>query len=185
VDADSPLPKRRRSPAVVVGTQAAIWALHSREVGAAVAADLDQMLGRPDFRAGERTLGLLEDMVGLLGPGSRMLLQTREPEHHAVQAFTRRSYRFFADRELPSRKAAGYPPYGAVVSADTEAGHVSALSEAVSAGGGTLIGPLARPGGRAASLIRAPELDALLGPLASFVAGHPTARLDVDPIDVG
>jgi len=184
VDADTALPKKRPRPAVVVGTFAAVGAVRSADLGAVVAADLDQLLGRPDFRAAERTLGALEGLAGLVGPGGRMLVQTREAEHHAVQAFTRRSYRHFAERELPLREQAAYPPYGVVVAADVEAAHVDALAAAASSGGGLLVGSIPRPGGRMSSLVRAPELDPLIEPLREFVASHATARVDVDPVDV-
>src|SRR5581483_757790 len=93
------------SPVVVVGTLAAAhnW---PRDFGAVAVADADQLLGRQDFRAAERALGVFHELAARLLPGGRFLLQTRESEHHAVQAFVRRSFTFFADRELPLRREA-------------------------------------------------------------------------------
>ncbi|HVE92126.1 MAG TPA: hypothetical protein VNE62_07485 [Actinomycetota bacterium] len=184
VHAQSPLPRRRPSPAVIVGTAAAVWALYGRTVGAACVADLDQMLGRPDFRAGERALALLEEMASLLEPQGRFLVQTREPEHHAVQAFTRRSYRYFADRELPHRTAAGYPPYCALVHVEADPSELAGLPALLGTAASQVVGPLPRPGGRAGSLVRAPDVEPLLGPLREFARLHPGARIDVDPVDV-
>lgn len=184
VDADSPMPSERPHPAVIVGTQAAIWALEPGSVGAACVADLDQLLGLPDFRAGEHAYGLLWEVASSLERGGRYVLQTREGDHHVVQAFTRRAYRYFVDRELPEREAAGYPPYGALAHADVREDAFDELADAAGRGGGECIGPLPRRPGRVAGLVRAPDLEPLLDPLREYVVAHPEARIDVDPTDV-
>lgn len=184
VDADSPMPSDRPHPAVIVGTQAAIWALEPGSVGTACVADLDQLLGLPDFRAGEHAYGLLWEVASALETGGRYLLQTREAHHHVVQAFTRGAYGFFVDRELPERKAAGYPPYGVLIHADVPEDAFDDLRGAAHRGGGECIGPLPRRPGRVAALVRASELEPLLDPLRDYIAVHPRARIDVDPSDV-
>lgn len=183
VEGGSPLPEDRPRPAVVVGTQAGAWALEGAAPAAVVVADVDQLLGLPDFRAGEHALQLLHDLAGILEPGGRFLLQTREPEHHVVQAFTRRSYRFFTERELPFRRSAGYPPFGAVVLVDGPPDAVADLRGLVG-GAGEVIGPLPRPQGRQAALVRADATQSLLEPLRKLAERHPAARIDVDPVDV-
>ena len=41
----------------------------------------------------------------------RLVVQTRNPEHYALQAALRSDYRGFAAAELPKLRALGYPPY--------------------------------------------------------------------------
>lgn len=183
-DADRPLPVDRPRPAVIVGTPAAVWDLGEGSVGAVAVADLDQLLGLPDFRAGEHALGALYDLAGTLAPGGRFLVQTRDPSHHVVQAFTRRSFRYFARNELRDREAAGYPPFKSIVRVDLPRADADTLLATASAAGAETIGPLPRRGDRVAVLIRTTDLEALHDPLRTFAASHPQARIDVDPVDV-
>ncbi len=175
------LPQRTTSPAVVVGTLAAAHA--SAVFGCICVADLDQLLARPDFRAGERALQTLHELAGVLDEGGRFLVQTRESDHHAVQSFVRGSYRYFFDREMVFRKETGYPPYGAVVRVDTTQDGLEQLRGAADEGGGVVIGGVERRG-TVSALVRGPRLDALVGPLRAFAAANPRARIDVDPVDV-
>lgn len=179
------VPEPRDHPAVLVGTIAA--AHTSGRFGAVCVADLDQLLARPDFRAGERALQTMHELAGVLEPGGRFLIQTREPDHHAVQAFTRQSYRYFADRELEHRRQTGYPPFGVVVRVDTPAAAMADLEAVARAAGGGVVGGVASgapSGGMVATLVRAPALDVLLDGLRRFATEHPKARIDVDPVDV-
>jgi primosomal protein N' (replication factor Y) len=170
------------SPCVVVGTLAAAhnW---PRPFGSVSVADADQLLGRQDFRAAERALGVLHELAAVLESGGRFLVQTREQDHHAVQAFVRRSFTFFADRELPVRREAGYPPYGEVVVAETGADDSRALAAVMRDRGATVLGPVEGSKG-ARLLIRAPGVEPLLGPLREFASTHRGVRIDVDPVDV-
>jgi primosomal protein N' (replication factor Y) (superfamily II helicase) len=171
----------RRVPSVVVGTLAAVHLTSS--VGAVCVADLDQLLMRPDFRASEHAVQTLHELAGVLAPGGRFLVQTREPEHHVVQAFTRGSFGYFLERELPVRRETSYPPYGVVVRVEIAEGDLEDLSRAVGPARGRVVGAVARRG-RAAALVRAPELEPLLDPLHTFADEHPRTRIDVDPTDI-
>lgn len=174
-------PYARTRPSVIVGTLAAAHALD--EVGAVCVADLDQLLTRPDFRAAEHALQTLHELAGVLAPGGRFLVQTREPEHHVVQSFTRGSYAYFVDRELPFREETSYPPYGAVVRLEVASGDVAALERAVATAGGRVVGAVERRG-RCVVLMRARELDPLLEPLHRFADEHPRTKIDIDPTDL-
>jgi primosomal protein N' len=169
------------TPVVVVGTIAAAHAWGA--VGAVCVADLDQLLVRTDFRAAEFALQTLHELAALVDDGGRFLVQTREPEHHVVQAFTRGSYRYFLDRELPLREETSYPPFGAVVRAETDGSLTEALSRVVEPAGGRVLGSVVRRG-RRHTLIRAPKLAPLLEPLRAFALAHPRVKIDVDPVDL-
>jgi primosomal protein N' len=100
-----------------------------------------------------------------------------------VQAFARRSYRYFLDRELVFRKETSYPPFGELVRVEISPEHVDELQRVVTAAGGRTVGGLERAG-RWGTLIRAPELEPLLEPLRAFASSHARTKIDVDPVDV-
>ena len=100
---------------VLVGTQMIAKGLDfpTVTVVGVVAADID--LNRPDFRAAERTFGLLTQVAGRAGrasPGARVVVQTYAPDHYAVQLAARHDYDAFAAKELALRRELRYPPYG-------------------------------------------------------------------------
>ncbi len=175
------IPTERPHPAVLVGTVAAAHA--ATNVGCVCVADLDQLLARPDFRAAERALQTLHELAATLRPGGRFLVQTREPEHHAVQAFARRSYRYFVDREVVFRKETSYPPFGEIVRVETSPDYAKELERLAKSAGGQTVGGLERAG-RWATLIRGHALEPLLGPLRDFASAHARTKIDVDPVDV-
>jgi primosomal protein N' (replication factor Y) len=172
------VPAERPRPAVIVGTLAAAHAIGV--AGSICVADLDQLLYRPDFRASEVALQTLYELAGVLQPGGRFLVQTREADHAIVQAFVRQSYKFFFDQEIAARKETGYPPFGAVVRVETDA--LDDLRAALD-GCGDVIGSLQRRG-KPLALVRGPSLEPMLEPLRAFSDAHPRSKIDVDPVDV-
>ena len=174
-------PADAAGPKVVVGTLAA--AHGGARFGAIAVADLDQMLSRPDFRAAEQALQTLHELAGALRPDGRFLVQSREPEHQVVQSFTRGSYRYFLDRELGPREETGYPPFGAVVRVELAADALADLERTLARSGARVVGAVPRRG-RMIALVRAPDVDPILGPLRSFAIEHPRTKVDVDPTDL-
>ena len=76
-----------------------------------VAADVGLYL--PDFRSGERTFQLLTQVAGRAGRsarGGRVIIQTYQPEHYAIQAAAQHDYDAFYEREMTFRREHGYPP---------------------------------------------------------------------------
>ena len=74
----------------------------------------DVGLNFPDFRAGERAFQVLTQVAGRAGRsplGGRVILQTFQPEHYAIQAAARHDYAGFYHQELAFRKRMGYPPF--------------------------------------------------------------------------
>jgi primosomal protein N' (replication factor Y) len=172
----------RSEPSVIVGTLAAANAIGT--AGAVCVADLDQLLTRPDFRAAEVTLQTLHELAGVLAPRGRFLVQTREPEHHVVQAFTRGSFSWFLDRELPFRRETLYPPFGVVVRVEIDEAALDDLEGALGTADARVVGAVPRRG-RLVALVRAPDLEPLLDPLARFANEHPRTKIDIDPTDIG
>jgi primosomal protein N' (replication factor Y) len=84
-------------------------------VGVVVA---DVGLHLPDFRAAERTFQLLTQVAGRAGrdaaPG-RVIIQTFDPGHYAIQPVLDHDYERFYAEEMGYRKALGYPPFGRLI----------------------------------------------------------------------
>ncbi|MFP8880458.1 MAG: primosomal protein N', partial [Myxococcota bacterium] len=83
-----------------------------------VAADVGLHL--PDFRAAERTFQLLTQVAGRAGrdelPG-RVIIQSFDPGHYAIQPVIDHDYERFYAEELGHRSVLGYPPFGRLVRA--------------------------------------------------------------------
>jgi primosomal protein N' len=167
-------------PAVVVGTLAAAHAVG--RVGCVCVSDLDQLLVRPDFRSSEHALQLLHELAWIVAPGGRFLVQTREPDHYVVQAFTRGSYDYFMRRELPFRRETSYPPYGEVVKVEGSTERLNELSSELGVRARLLVAPGAQ--GRSVALLRTAKVEDVLDSLHGFAHTEPKVRIDVDPVDV-
>jgi primosomal protein N' (replication factor Y) (superfamily II helicase) len=156
--------------------------------------DADWMIRRPDFRAAERAHQALVEMAGWAGPaaaGGHMVVQTREPGHHAVQALVRGDYRFFLERELELRRELSYPPYSELVKATALGPDADRLldrvRDAASPHGARVLGPVpvvtAGEKGRQLLIKCRDALEVARG-LRSILPAVPAGsrlRLDVDP----
>jgi primosomal protein N' (replication factor Y) len=84
------------------------------QVALVVILDADSLIRAPDFRAAENAYRALVDMAEWAGPasaGGRLLVQTQDASHHAIQALARADYWFFLNRELAFRRDPAYPPF--------------------------------------------------------------------------
>ena len=100
--------------AVLVGTQMIAKGLDFPEVTLVGVVNADTTLKMPDFRAGERTYGLLEQVAGRAGRGERpgkVIVQSYWATHPAIQAVVQHDRGLFLNAELAQREEAGYPPY--------------------------------------------------------------------------
>ncbi|MCH8814853.1 MAG: primosomal protein N' [Chloroflexi bacterium] len=103
---------------VLIGTQMVAKGLDIPLVTLVGVISADVALHLPDFRSGERTFQILEQVAGRAGRGSkggRVIIQTYTPEHYAVEAAAAHSYDTLYDREIESRQRLGYPPFGRLV----------------------------------------------------------------------
>ena len=100
--------------AILVGTQMIAKGLDFPEVTLVGVINADTTLKMPDFRAGERTYDLLEQVAGRAGRGERpgrVIVQTYWASHPAIQAVARHRRDTFLAAELEERAEAAYPPY--------------------------------------------------------------------------
>jgi len=99
---------------ILVGTQMIAKGLDFPNVTLVGIVSADTALALPDFRASERTFGLLAQVAGRAGRGDadgRVVVQTRMPTHPAIELAALQDYEQFATKELEDRKSFGYPPY--------------------------------------------------------------------------
>ena len=100
---------------IMVGTQMIAKGLDIPLVTLVGVVSADVALHLPDFRAGERTFQLLEQVAGRAGRGERggrVIIQTYTPEHYAVLAASHHDFHAMARQELEFRRRLGYPPFG-------------------------------------------------------------------------
>ncbi len=102
---------------VLVGTQMVAKGHDFERVTLVGVVAADIALGRPDFRAAERTFQLLTQVAGRAGRGKfpgEVLVETWHPEHYAIQEAVRQDYEAFYKREVHFRRMMHYPPFTAL-----------------------------------------------------------------------
>lgn len=103
---------------ILVGTQMVTKGHDLPHVTLVGVINADAATSIPDFRAAERAFQLLVQVAGRAGRGDkpgRVLVQTYNPEHHAIQRGIHHDVMgFFAD-ELPKREEILYPPYSRMI----------------------------------------------------------------------
>jgi primosomal protein N' (replication factor Y) (superfamily II helicase) len=74
----------------------------------------DAGLAFPDFRAAERAFQLLTQVAGRAGRGKtpgRVIVQSYQPDHYALQYAAKQDYAGFYRHEIEFRRLLGYPPF--------------------------------------------------------------------------
>ncbi|MDX1963440.1 MAG: primosomal protein N' [Pirellulales bacterium] len=98
---------------ILLGTQMIAKGLDFPNVLLVGVVNADTALHLPDFRAAERTFQLVTQVAGRTGRGERggrVLVQTLNPDHYAIQAASRHDYAQFAAQEMPLREGGHFPP---------------------------------------------------------------------------
>jgi primosomal protein N' (replication factor Y) len=169
---------------VVIGTEAALHVASHRghPVGLVAFLDFDQELLAPRYRADEHALWLLVRAARVTGDrrsGSRVLVQTRLPDHDVLAAARTGDPLPVVDADRERRRALAFPPFGGLAAVDGDAAAVTTAIELL-AGHVDVLGPV---DGRA--LLRAPSSTALADALAAVdltpARAHGRLRIDVDP----
>lgn len=99
---------------ILVGTQILAKGHDFPNVTLICILEVDQLLGLPDFRGGERTFQLLVQSAGRAGRGElpgRVLVQSMRAGHPIVQEALKQDFVSFANGEMQYRKSMGYPPF--------------------------------------------------------------------------
>lgn len=193
---------------VLLGTQMIAKGLDFPEVTLVGVISADVTLNLPDFRAGERTYQLLEQVAGRAGRGKgtgRVFLQTYWPEHPALLAAAEHDPTLFYVQEAASRRELGYPPYGRLANIlvwgkdrNSVARHTRGAAEAlasVAPDEWAVLGPSPAPLSKLKGvwrwhvLVKAPR-DAVLAEVISHALSDlstpsgVTCVVDIDPVDL-
>jgi len=102
---------------VLVGTQMVAKGHDFQRVTLVGVVSADLALGRPDFRAAEKTFQLLTQVAGRAGRGElagEVLVETYYPEHYAIQFAVQQDYVSFYEKEAHFRRMLHYPPFTAL-----------------------------------------------------------------------
>jgi primosomal protein N' (replication factor Y) len=160
--------------------------------------DADAFIRMPDFRAAENAYRALAEMAEWAGPaasGGRLVVQTAEPSHHAIQAVARADYRFFLHRELEQRRDLAYPPFAELMKIRSS-GHrhlevIEEVAEKCRGLGARVLGPItvAGPAGAGSAagaevLVKHPDIGRIAECVRVILPKVPAdtrLRVDVDP----
>ncbi|MDO4679835.1 MAG: primosomal protein N' [Aerococcus sp.] len=99
---------------ILLGTQMIAKGLDFPNITLVGVLNADTALYLPDFRSAERTFQLLTQVSGRAGRGEemgRVIFQTFNPEHYAIQAAKDQDYDAFYQQEMRYRKLNRYSPY--------------------------------------------------------------------------
>jgi primosomal protein N' (replication factor Y) len=105
---------RSREVDILVGTQMVTKGHDLPHVTLVGVINADAALSIPDFRASERAFQLLVQVAGRAGRGDtpgRVLVQTYDPDHHAIKYAAKHDVNGFIARELRDRQELAYPPF--------------------------------------------------------------------------
>jgi len=196
------------SAGVLLGTQMIAKGLDYPEVTLVGVINADTTLHLPDFRAGERTYQLLEQVAGRAGRGTRqgeVVIQTYWPDHPAILAAASHDPALFYAEEEVVRGELAYPPFGRLANvliwgaksddvARAAATVYSAIESAVP-GEFRLLGPSPAPLSRVKNvwrwhvLVKAPTGADISAPLGRALKSLPklgavSVAVDVDPADL-
>jgi primosomal protein N' (replication factor Y) len=167
----------------------------------------DTSLNMPDFRAAEKTFQLITQVAGRGGRGNtpgKVIIQTFNPRHYALQHAQNHNYKAFYDEEIDFRKALQYPPFGRIINLRLssvnkdalieEAHRLSKMAKKMNARNGNtaeIIGPaespLAKIRGRFRwqMLIKGKDINALHNITRELIQKHKNSHVritaDVDP----
>lgn len=103
---------------ILLGTQMVAKGHDIANVTAVGIVTADTALHLPDFRAAERTFMLLTQAAGRAGRGDRpgrVVVQTYNAEHYAIEAGAKHDYDAFFRQEIECRRELGYPPFSDLI----------------------------------------------------------------------
>lgn len=100
---------------ILVGTQMIVKGHDFPDVTLVGVLAADMSLNANDYRAAERTYQLIVQASGRAGRDAKkgkVIIQTYQPEHYAIQSALNQNYAEFYEEEIGYRQLMGYPPTG-------------------------------------------------------------------------
>ncbi len=190
---------------ILLGTQMVAKGHDISNVTAVGIISADTALNLPDFRAAEKTFALLTQAAGRAGRGAkagRVVMQTYNPEHYAVQAGAAHNYQDFFESEITFRRQLNYPPFTHLLKITVQANDetiahrnanllVSELSQILTGVDSSIVGPFPASINkikdifRVNILIKTTDLPNVTLKLADVnIISRKDIIVDVDPINV-
>lgn len=109
---------RRGEAQVLIGTQMIAKGLDFPRVTLVGVVAADATLNLPDYRSPERAFSLIVQVAGRAGRADqkgRVIVQSYDPTHYAIEAAARQDFRAFFDMEFDRRRRGLYPPFTRMV----------------------------------------------------------------------
>lgn len=103
-----------KKASILLGTQMIAKGLDFPDITLVGVLNADTSLNLPDFRSSERTFQLLTQVSGRAGRADKLgevVIQTFNPDHHAIILAQQQNYERFYQQEMFIRHETGYPPY--------------------------------------------------------------------------
>jgi primosomal protein N' (replication factor Y) (superfamily II helicase) len=170
-----------------IGTKPAV----RPDVSLVAVLETDALIRRPDFRAAEnayQALAAMAEWAGRASAGGRLVLQSDDGGHHAIQAVVRASYDYFLERELNLRKDLSYPPFSELIRMWASRENSNQIEEAAAVArnaGARVLGPVAaRRGSRKVieALVKCADAQVVADELRTLMSsGRRAFSVDVDP----
>lgn len=156
-----------------------------RDVHTLVISDADAALASPGSRAAEELVGSWWRLLHAATP-RRVLLESKDRDHHAIQAIVKLDHDIFARREADARNELGYPPYRSMVRFQIDGANMDRVMKDLE--GNSIIGPMKDPIDEAMHVIAVRGDRGLVARLQPMVAAWRVDgvrfRADVDPWDL-
>ncbi|MEK9656993.1 MAG: primosomal protein N', partial [bacterium] len=117
-ESDEQLKKFRSEGDILIGTQMIAKGHHIEAVTLVAVIGIESSLNLPDFRCAEQSFQLLIQVAGRAGRGSmpgKVIIQTYQPEHYAIEHAKTHDYEGFYRKEIMNRKALNYPPFSRLI----------------------------------------------------------------------
>ena len=105
---------KNKEASILVGTQMIAKGLDFEDVTLVGVINGDATLNIPDFRSGERTFDLLNQVAGRSGRGTKdgkVIIQGFNLDHYSIKYASVHDYVSFYNEEMKIRKSLSYPPY--------------------------------------------------------------------------
>jgi len=104
---------------IIVGTQMIAKGLDFTNLTLMGILDADQSFSFPDFRASEKSLQQILQVLGRVGrrkeQESEVIIQTRTPEHFIFSHLDEKEFENFSDSQIEKREMFNYPPFSKMV----------------------------------------------------------------------
>lgn len=98
--------------AVLVGTELALYYLQEK-VDYTVVVSFDSLFAIPNFRIGERIIGLVSSLASYTE--KKLIIQTRNPDEKILSSITQGNFADWHKHEIIDRERFGYPPFTTLI----------------------------------------------------------------------